>query len=262
MKHLFVTLLLISVFLLSSCEKSFEGDSSLLLLPTSMSETVIAGSNTTRVMADFHYHPDSDLVDHITWSNHQIHYFSYDAAKKLVVLKKLKVLEKVQEELYFSYEGEQVSEVLLVKRNLDYTYLEPLDSIYTGRIVYENEGMRVISEREYGIQKDSNREVLVREVAYEYDGGGNILSRKTSYMDGSEKDETIDISYDAGKHPLSGLSYYFTGESFVNNPLTRIVDKDDYSYDITLNSENYPEVIYEKLGSSHTRVFRYTYKTR
>lgn len=262
MKRLNIILLLVPVFLISSCEKSFEGDSSLLLLPASMSETVIAGSNTTRIMADFHYLPDSDLVDHITWSNHQIHYFSYDGAKRLILLRKLKVQEKVQEEFYFSYEGELVSEVLLVKRNLDYTYLEPIDSASTGRIIYENEGMQVISEREYGIQKDSNREVLVRLVAYEYDGGGNIISRKTSYPDGSDKNENVEVSYDSGKHPLSGLSYYFTGESFVNNPLNRIIDNIDYSYDITLNSENYPELIYEKFGSTHSRVFRYTYKTK
>jgi len=70
------------------------------------------------------------------------------------------------------------------------------------------------------------------------------------------------MTYDSGKHPFSGLAYYFTGESFVNNQLSKTIGTMEYSYNVTLNSQNYPEAIYEKLGSSNTAVFRYTYRTR
>ncbi len=93
-------------------------------------------------------------------------------------------------------------------------------------------------------------------------GEGNILNSSTTYTDKSEVDETVNMSYDSGKHPFSGLHYYFIGESYVNNQLTKTIGMMDYSYDVTLNEENYPEVIYEKLGSSNSRIFRYTYKNK
>lgn len=262
MKRLLITLSVVAIFLLNSCEVSPEDEARVHLLPINMSETVIMGVNTIKIIADFHYLPNSDFVDHITWSNHQTHYFTYDASNKLSLLSKLKVKEKVQEEFYFSYEGELVSEVILVKKNLDYAYLEPIDSTFTGRIEYEYNGNLVVRESEYGVQKGNNKEYLVREVSFEYDYEGNMISRKTSLQDGGEMDEKVLLTYDSGKHPLSGLAYYFNGESFVNNPLTKTLGTMEYSYDITLNSEKYPELIYEKLGSTHTRIFKYTYKTK
>ncbi len=262
MNRLFIALSILSVFLISSCELSSEKEAEAVLLPANMTVTVIMGSNTTKIIADFSYLPESDLLDHITWSNHQTHFFAYNSSGQLVVVSQLKVKEKVQDEFWFTYEGDRVSEVLLVRKNLDYAYLEPIDSTYTGRIEYEYEGKRIIRETEYGVQKGNDKEYTVREAAYTYDGEGNILSSKSTYPDGSEEDETVNMSYDSGKHPFSGLSYYFTGESFVNNQLTKTIGMMDYSYNVTLNSENYPEVIYEKLGSSNSRIFRYTYMTR
>ena len=262
MNRLYVTLLIVSVFLITSCEMSPEEEAAVVLLPTNMTATLIMGANTTKLIADFHYIPDSDLLDHITWSNHQTHYFTYDPSNRLSVLRKMKVREKVQEEFWFQYEGDRISEVILVKKNLDYTYLEPIDSTYAGRIDYEYEGLRVVRESEYGIQKESQMEYLVREAFYAYDGDGNMVSRTLSYPDGSEEDENAVMTFDSGKHPFSGLAYYFTGESFVNNQLSKTIGTMEYSYNVTLNSQNYPEAIYEKLGSSNTAVFRYTYRTR
>ncbi len=261
MNRLFITLPALIIFLICSCEGIPE-EPEKVCLPTNMTATVIMGSNTMKLIADFNYLPDSDLLDHITWSDHQTHFFEYGPSNQLMVVRKLKVKEKVQEELWFNYEGERVSEVILVKKNLDYTYLEPLDSIFTGRIVYEYEGKNVIGETEYGVLKGSNKEYPVREAGYEYDGAGNILSSTTSYPDGSQPDETVNMTYDSGKHPFSGLNYYFTGESFVNNQLTRVEGTMDYSYNATLNTLDYPEAIYEKLGSSNSRIFRYTYMIR
>lgn len=262
MNRLFVMLSIVSVFLISSCEVSPEEEAAVVLLPTNMTATLIMGASSTKIIADFHYLPGSDLLDHITWSNHQTHYFRYDSSNRLSVLQKLKVKEKVQEEFFFNYEGELVSEVILVKKNLDYTYLEPIDSSFTGHIVYEYEGKRVVRESEYEIQKQGNKEYLVREASYAYDADGNMLSRSINYPDGSGVDEDAVMSYDLGKHPFSGLAYYFTGESFVNNQLSKTIGTMKYSYNVSLNSQDYPETIYEKLGSSNSAVFRYTYRTR
>ncbi len=258
----FVILSILSVFFISACEVSSEEEADVLLLPTNMTASLISGSNSTRLIADFHYIPDSDLLDHITWSNHQTHFLTYDPSGRIIVLSKMKVKEKVREEFFYNYEGELVSEVILVKKNLDYTYLEPIDSTYTGRIQYEYEGKQVVRESEYGIQKESQMEYLVREASYAYDGEGNMLSRTLSYTDGNELDENTVMTYDSGKHPFSELAYYFIGESFVNNQLSKTIGSMEYSYNVKLNAQNYPEAIYEKLGSFNTAVFRYTYKTR
>ena len=262
MNRLYIPLFILSAFLLASCELSPEKEAEAVYLPTNMTATVIMGSNTTKLIADFYYLPDSDLLDHITWSNHQTHFFTYNASGQLSVLSQLKVKEKVQEEFWFTYQGDRVSEVILVKKNLDYGYLEPIDSTFTGHIEYEYEGKRVTRETEYGVKKGSNTEYPVRVAAYVYDAEGNILSSSTSYPGGSENDESAQMTYDSGKHPFSGLSYYFTGESFVNNQLSKTIGMMDYTYNVTLNEQNYPEVIYEKLGSSNSRIFRYTYMTR
>jgi hypothetical protein len=69
------------------------------------------------------------------------------------------------------------------------------------------------------------------------------------------------MTYDNNRHPFSDLQYYFTGESFVNNQLSKYLGEEDfsYSYDIELNEYGYPETIYEKLGLTHSRIIRYSY---
>ncbi len=170
MNRLLFPLFILAVFLISSCEVSSEKEAGPVLLPTNMTATVIMGSNTTKIIADFSYLPDSDLLDHITWSNHQTHYFEYNETSQIKVVRQLKVKEKVQEEYWFNYEGDLISEVILVKKNLDYAYLEPIDSSYTGHIAYEYEGKLIIRETEYGVQKENKKEYLVREATYTYDG--------------------------------------------------------------------------------------------
>lgn len=254
-----LSLSLLFLLLVYSCESSPEEERE-LILPTNMSTTIVQGSSTTKIIADFHYIPESGLLDRITWSNYQTHYFEYDEAEKLKVLRKELVKEKVMEELWFRYDGVEFSEVILVKRNLDYTTLEPLDSSYTGHIDYDYEGKYIVGETEYAIQKGSETLYPVRESSYEYDALGNMVKRSTTYLDGSGRDEEVIMSYDSGKHPFSDLSYYFTGDSFVNNLLTRTVGSMNYSYDVRLDARDFPETIYEKLGSSYSRIMRYTYK--
>jgi hypothetical protein len=251
----------IILVILCSCEVYPEAEE-VVCLPTNMTATVIQGANTAKIIADFHYVPDSDLLDHITWSNHQTHYFSYDESDRLVVVQQLKVKEKVQEEMWFEYDGELITKVKLVKKNLDFTYLEPMDSTYTGQISFTYEGMNVISETRYEIPKGGNLEVKVKMSEYQYDGEGNIINSAITWLNGEGEDKTVNMTYDSGKHPYSGLKYYFNGESFVNNVLTRSSGFGDtnYEYDLRVNGFGYPETIYEKLGSSNTRIIRYTYE--
>lgn len=253
-----LSLPLLFLFLVCSCESTPEEERE-LILPTNMSTTIVQGSSTTKIIADFHYIPESGLLDHITWSNYQTHYFEYDEAKKLKVLRKELVKEKVMEELWFKYDGVEFSEVIMVKRNLDYTTLEPLDSSYTGHIDYDYEGKHIVGETEYAIQKGTETLYPVRESSYEYDPNGNILNRSTTYLDGSETDETAVLTYDSGRHPYADLTYYFTGDSFVNNLLSRTMGSMNYTYDVRLDARDYPETVYEKLGSSYSRITNYTY---
>ena len=262
MKLSFLAFATLSVVLIHSCELVQDKEAEAKMLPTNMTAITVMGSNNAKVVADFHYLPDSDLLDHITWSNHQTHYFVYNASGRLDVLRQLKVLEKVQDEFWFTYDGDRISEVLLVRKNLDYTYLEPVDSTYTGHIEYEYEGRLVIRETEYQAIGGSQAESQVREACFDYDAEGNILSSFITYTDSVGQDESVQMTYDSGKHPFSGLAYYFTGESYVNNQLTRTSGKMDYSYDVRLNEQDYPEAIYEKLGSLNTRIIRYTYMAR
>lgn len=262
MSRIYFSFSILAAFLLTSCETTPEEEAQVRYLPTNMTATVIMGTNTTKIIADFNYVPDSDLLDHITWSNHQTHYFEYNASGQLAVLRQLKVKEKVQDEYWFAYDGERIQEVILIRKNLDYAYLTPIDSSYTGRIEYEYEGKQIVLETEYGVQKGNKKEYKVKEVSYTYDARGNMLSSLLSYFDGSLDDLRTEMTYDSGNHPFSGLKYYFTGESFVNNQLTKTSGLENYSYNVTLNEQNYPESIYEKLGSSNTRIFRYTYMTR
>ena len=251
-----VSALLLSLF---ACESHMD-EIETICLPVNMTITQVQGSMTHKLIADFHYLPESDLIDHITWSNHQTHYFQYDASGRLAVLKIMKVDAKVQEEMWFVYEGSLAERVDLVTRNLDYVYLEPKDSIYTGYVELEYNGQQVIRESEYTLSAHGNQEELVRSVHHEYDVQGNLISSTVLDVVTGEK-EHLSMSYDQSKHPFGGLQYYFNGESFVNNVVRKSVQETEfeYTYDLRLNEYQYPELIYEKLGSSSTRIIKYAY---
>ena len=259
MKH-FIFLAVLALFLLTNaCELAPE-ELEINCLPVNISITLVQGSQTSKIIADFHYIPDTERLDHITWSNHQTHYFEYDSRDRISVVRAIKVDTKVQEEEWFVYDGFLVERVDLVKRNLDYTYLEPLDSIYTGYVEYAYEGENVIEEWEYEISEGGYREEYVRNVTYEYDKDGNLLSR-TELDPESGETLTATMTYDQSKHPYFALQFYINGESCVNNMLTRSEgDGFDYTYDLSLNEYEYPDTIYEKLGSAYTRISNYSYK--
>jgi len=249
-------------FSLVACESSMD-EIETICLPVNMTITQVQGSMTNKIIADFHYLPESDLIDHITWSNHQTHYFEYDASHRLTVVRMMKVDAKVQNELWFVYDGSLVERVDLVTRNLDYVYLEPKDSIYTGFVELEYNGNQVIRESEFALIANGNKEEHVRNVTHEYDGQGNLIS-STVLDPVSGETEHLSMSYDQSKHPFGGLQYYFNGESFVNNVVRKSVQETgfDYTYDLRLNEYEYPELIYEKLGSSSTRIIKYAYTIR
>ncbi len=250
---------ILSLFLvLMSCEPIEEEES--ICLPVNMSITLVQGSNTSKIIADFHYIPETEQLDHITWSNHQTHYFEYDDSQRILVVRVMKVDAKVQEERWFVYDGTLVARVDRVKRNLHYTTLEPLDSAYTGYVEFEYEGENIIEESEYEISEDGYREDYIRNVSYEYDSKGNLMT-STSLDPKSGETQHRNMSYDQSKHPFSALQYYFSGESFVNNMLSRSEEEAelDYTYVLTLNDLEYPEIIHEKLGSAYTRIINYSY---
>jgi hypothetical protein len=249
-------------FSLMACDSTLEEEET-ICLPVNMTVTLVQSSMTSKIIADFHYVPETDLIDHITWSNHQTHYFEYDASGSLTVVRAMKVDAKVQEEMWFVYDGSLVERVDLVLRNLDYVYLEPLDSIYAGYVEMEYNGNRVIRESEYEITSGGYKEEYVRNVSYEYDNQGNLISR-TELNPATGETEHLTLAYDKSKHPFGGLQYYFTGESFVNNMVSKSVEETgfEYTYDLRLNEYEYPETVYEKLGSSNTRIFKYAYTIR
>ena len=257
-KHL-ITRALVLLLGVTSCEVAPE-EVEVTCLPLKISMTLVQGSQTSKILADFYYVDGTQLVDHITWSNHQTHYFEYDASGRLTVLRKMKVDVRVQEEMWFVYDGELVTRVDLVKRNLDYAYLEPVDSIYTGYVEYEYEGRYVIEESEYEISEGGYREEYVRNMSYAYDSEGNLTGIQ-EYDPVSGESINTSMTYDQSKHPYFALPYYFEGISYVNNMLTRTEQESgmDYTYDLVLNEYEYPETVYEKLGSTYTRFISYSY---
>lgn len=251
-------LVLAMVLICFACETSRD-EPEVVCLPTNMTATIIQGIESIKIIADFHYVEGTRLLDHITWSNHQTHIFEHNVSGRLMVVRKVMVKEKVQNELWFEYEGSQVTEVLLIKKHLDYTYLEPIDSTYTGHIAFEYDGMNVTRETTYEVPQEGGSENVVQEAVYAYDEEGNLTSATILHPDGSESNATM--TYDSGKHPFSGIIYYFTGASYVNNMVTRSESEHnlDYTYDMDLNAQGYPEIIYENLGSTLSRIIRYTY---
>ena len=261
MKNYFLLVVLALSLLAIGCE-SVEPEVEPVCLPTSISMTVVQGSQTLKIIADFHYRTGTDLLDRITWSNHQTHYFEYDELDRIKVIRVMNVDTKLQEERWFNYDGFLVESVDLIKRNLDYTYLEPLDSIYAGYIEYKYEGSYITEESEYEITADGHREEYIRNTSYGYDTEGNLLSRTDLDPVSGQSTQTT-MSYDQTKHPYFALQYYFQGESYVNNMLTRSEESGfDYTYNLTLNEYEYPETVYEKLGSAYTRIINYAYEVR
>ena len=258
MKSIFGFLPLMILVLFYSCE-SFQEDE-VICLPVNMTATVVQGTETKKIIADFHYIPETDRLDHITWSNHQTHYFEYDDSERILIMRQMRVDIKLQEERWFIYDGARMERINLVKRNLDRTNLEPLDSIYVGYISFEYEGGNIIEEKRYELSENGKKLELVWKVNYEYDASGNILSSSASDPGATSK-ENVTMTYDSSKHPFSDLQYYFDGESYVNNLLSKVIDEEgfDYSYDLRLNEYGYPETIYEKLGLIHSRIIRYSY---
>ncbi len=186
MKQVLVLTPFIIFVLLCSCEV-FPEEEQVVCLPLNMSATIVQGSNTTKIIADFHYVPETELLDHITWSNHQTHYFEYNESKELVVVRQMKVKEKVQEEMWFEYDGALVSKVVLVKKNLDFTFLEPIDSAYTGHIDFEYEGKYITRETRYEVSEAGGVRVAGPDVAYAYDGEGNIIKQLSPHMRKQER---------------------------------------------------------------------------
>lgn len=259
MRHLLLFAILGLLLFTMACETS-DAVVEPICLPLNMSITLVQGSQTSKIIADFYYLPDSEQLDHITWSNHQTHYFEYDASGRISVVRVMKVDAKVQEERWFVYDGPQVVRIDLVKRNLDYTFLEPVDSIFTGYVELEYDGAYIIEESEYEISAGGFREEYVRNETYAYDDRGNLLSStELDPVSGETRHQTM--TYDQSKHPFYALQYYFNGESFINNMTSRSEDNDfDYIYNVTLNDAGYPDTMYEKLGSTYTRIINYSYR--
>ena len=76
-----------------ACESTGDEEGT-VCIPTNVTATVIQGYDTKKIIADFHYREDSDLIDHITRSDHQTHYFEYDADMRLKVVRKVLVQGK------------------------------------------------------------------------------------------------------------------------------------------------------------------------
>jgi hypothetical protein len=241
-----------------SCESFTEDE--VICLPVNMTATIVQGTETKKIIADFHYMSESNRLDHITWSNHQTHYFEYDDLDRIMVMRQMKVDIKLQEEKWFNYDGSRIEKINLVKRNLDRTYLEPLDSIYVGYVDFEYEGGNIIGERRYELSENGKKLELVWRVYYEYDASGNITGSNASDPR-SQSAESVRMTYDSSKHPFSDLKYFFNGESYVNNLVSKVIEEEgfDYSYDVRLNEYGYPETIYEKLGLINSRIIRYSY---
>jgi YD repeat-containing protein len=259
MKHILLLPVLALILLATACETNTE-EIEVSLLPLNISMTLVQGSQTKKILADFYYVPESNLLDHITWSNHQTHYFEYDAMGRLKVVRKMKVDVRVQEERWFYYENDLVERVDLVKRNLDYTYLEPVDSIFTGYVEYSYEGKNVVEESEYEITEGGYREEYIRKSSYTYDGQGNLTAVNELDPRTGETNQ-VNMSYDQSKHPYFDLAYYWEGMSYVNNMLSKSEEESgmDYTYEFLLNEHEYPETVYEKLGSAYTRIISYSY---
>ena len=103
------------------------------------------------------------------------------------------------------------------------------------------------------------REEYVRHVSYTCDVRGNLTFKVELDPASGETRETT-LTYDQNKHPFYAPGYYFHGETYVNNMLTRTDGDFKYTYETLLNEYTYPETVYEKLGSACSRIINYSYE--
>ena len=96
MKH-YILLAVLALFLFTVACESVQEEEETICLPVNMSITLVQGQHTSKIIADFHYIPETERLDHITWSNHQTHYFEYDAMDRVRVVRAIKLDTKVQE---------------------------------------------------------------------------------------------------------------------------------------------------------------------
>ncbi len=258
MKRILYTLIVLTLIAVSSCES--EKATLVRCFPDRMSATIV-GAETVNLTADFHYIPDTELLDHITWSDKKTHEFEYDEFGTLTVVRLIRVDYKVQEEQWFSYDGNQLVRVDECPKQLDMIYLEPIegDSTYTGYREFEYSSGNITLEKIY--QRDKNhKDKLILEKKYEYDNNGNIIHNESTNVE-SKVVETTALSYHQSNHPYSQINMIFTGETFVNNVLTKTVETKNigYTYDIILNSNKYPEQVVEKINGFQSSITRFTY---
>jgi len=258
MKRIIYTLVTVTLIVASSCES--ENATLVRCFPDRMSANIIGGV-TGNLTADFHYVPDSELLDHITWSDKKTHYFEYDDFGNLTLVRLKRIDYKVQEEQWFSYEGNKIIRVDECVKRLDIIYLDPIegDSSYTGHREFEYSGNNITLEKIYQVEKNK-KETLVIENAYEYDGNGNIIRSVLTDIE-AKSEETTALSYHQSKHPYSQINMVFTGETYINNVLSRTEQTDnlEYTYEIVFDNNKYPSEVIEKTNGRVSRVTRYTY---
>ncbi|MBN1131581.1 MAG: hypothetical protein JXR52_08330 [Bacteroidales bacterium] len=246
---------------LASCET--ESSREVRCFPKRMAVT-IAGGETTKLTADFTYVPGTGLLDHITWSNKQTDYFEYNDRGLPVLVRMKKVGFKIQEELWFIYEDERLVRLDRCSRRLDIIYQEPVegDSTFTGFHLYDYAGNRIGRERIY-TTSDGKKTELAEEIEYVYDETGNVV-RMTSTDAKTKKQDILNFSYHASHHPFSQIKFYFTGESFIHNIITKsdLSENLEVTYDIILDGNRYPQQVVERTNSVLSRVIQYTYDCR
>ncbi len=102
MKRFNLLTAVILLSLLCACESYYQPEEDVICLPLNMSATEIQGAETKKLIADFTYIPGTDLLDHITWSNNQSHFFNYDEFGRLQMVIYMKVDARVQEEMWLA----------------------------------------------------------------------------------------------------------------------------------------------------------------
>lgn len=254
-----VKFILVVVLLICSCDTLDENLKS--CFPVRMSANIISGTDTYNLTADFKYIPETDVLDHITWSNRQTRYYEYDESGILKVIKLKKIDPKIQEETWFRYEGDRLVRLDLCIKHLDIIYLEPIegDSAFTGYHLFDYAGDRISQEKIFEVEK-TKKETLVIEKDYNYDAIGNMTHYNMINLI-TKAEESMSMAYGPGLHPYSQLNMYFDGETHINNVLTKTSETEnlEYTYEIVLDNNRYPEEIIEKTNGMVSRVTMYTY---
>ena len=171
---------------------------------------------------------------------------------------------KIQDELWFSYENKRLVRIDECTKRLDFIYLEPIegDSTFTGFHLFEYAGDLIATEKVYNA-KDGKKEIFIRQIDYEYDEYGNIINYTTTDID-TKSEEIVELTYHRSNHPYSRVNMYFTGETCINNVLTKtdLSEGLEYTYEIILDNNQYPKQILEKTNGMVSRIIMYTYFCR